>query len=97
MTEELVIKIMAACLVICLVISLHFYIELKGCENAAKKLMDDRLYINDQLNNLIELFNEMDKVVQITNIEKMELEKEIIALKTKVEYLEGKSSKDENN
>ena len=97
MTEELVINIMAACLVICLVISLHFYAELKGCENVAKKLMDDRLYINDQLNNLIELFNEMDKVVQITNIEKMELEKEIIALKTKVEYLEGKSSKDEND
>lgn len=97
MTEELVIKIMAVCLVICLVVSLYFYTELKSCENVTKKLMDDRLYINDQLSNLIELFNEMDKVVQITNIEKMELEKEIIALKTKVEYLEGKSSKDENN
>lgn len=95
MTEELVIKIMAVCLVICLVISLHFYTELKGCENVTKKLMDDRLYINDQLNNLIELFNEMDKVVQITNLEKIELEKEIVALKTKVEYLEGREKKDE--
>ena len=78
MTEELVIKIMAACLVICLVISLHFYIELRNCENVAKKLMDDRLYINDQLNNLIELFNEMDKVVQITNIEKWNWKKRLL-------------------
>lgn len=88
---------MAICLISCVLITIHFYIELKSYEDSTIKLLNDRLAINERLNELIEIFNEMDKMVQITNLEKMELEKEVIKLKTKLEHLEGNAKKDETN
>ena len=97
METSTVFLIMAICLISCVLITIHFYIELKSYEDSTIKLLNDRLAINERLNELIEIFNEMDKMVQITNLEKMELEKEVIKLKTKLEHLEGNTKKDETN
>ena len=97
METSTVFLIMAICLISCVLITIHFYIELKSYEDSTMKLLDDRLAINERLNELIEIFNEMDKMVQITNLEKMELEKEIIKLNTKLEHLEGNAKKDETD